>query len=131
MVFDVLVDKVELDFAIKQIFPLIMELPGLKSPFPKRKRGNRLVSSFAKQVGEEGFDKEPMIIKIILGICHDNNYKIRMDGVLFLKEYLQNERVTNHARFKSIYIPELIELLNDEEAYIRIEALEIITEFLD
>ena len=121
----------ELDFALKQIFPVIMELPGLKNPFPKRKRGNKLVASFSKQVGEEGFDKEPMIIKIMMGICHDNNYKIRMDGVIFLKEYLINERVKNHPRFKDLYIPEAIELLNDEEAYIRIEALEIITDSLD
>ena len=39
--------------------------------------------------------------------------------------------VLNHQRFKSIYLPELIELLNDEEAYIRIEAIEILTEILE
>ena len=83
--FDVLVEKVEMDFALKQIFPIIMELPILKNPFLKRKRGNKLISSFARQVAEEGFDKEPMVLKLIFGICHDNNYKIRMDGVLFFK----------------------------------------------
>ena len=36
-----------------------------------------------------------------------------------------------HQRFKSIYLPELIELLNDEEAYIRIEAIEILTDMLE
>lgn len=36
-----------------------------------------------------------------------------------------------HPRFKAQYIGELIELLNDEEAYIRIEALETLTEFID
>lgn len=83
-----MVDKVELDFALKQIFPIIIELPSLKNPFAKRKRGNKLAISFARQVGERGFDSEPNVLKIILGICQDNNYKIRMDGVLFLKEYL-------------------------------------------
>jgi hypothetical protein len=39
--------------------------------------------------------------------------------------------VLKHQRFKSTYLPELIELLNDEEAYIRIEALEIMTEILE
>jgi hypothetical protein len=34
-------------------------------------------------------------------------------------------------RFESTYLPELIELLNDEEAYIRIEVLETLTEFID
>lgn len=53
-----------------------------------------------------------------------------MDGVLFFKEYLNNEKVKNHSRFKDMYVPEIIELLNDEEAYIRIEALEIITDSL-
>jgi hypothetical protein len=66
-----------------------------------------------------------------MGICHDNNYKIRTDGVLFFKEYLKNERAKTNERFGSVYIPELIELLNDEESYIRIEALEIMTDFLD
>ena len=56
----------------------------------KRKRGNRLVTSLAKMIGEKGFDKEPMVLKLSMGICNDNNYKIRMDGVLFLKEYLVN-----------------------------------------
>lgn len=39
--------------------------------------------------------------------------------------------VRSHSRFKDLYIPEIIELLNDEEAYIRIEALEIITDYLN
>jgi hypothetical protein len=44
-------------------------------------------------VGELGFDKEPMVLKLVFGILHDNNYKIRMDGVLFMKEYLKLESV--------------------------------------
>jgi hypothetical protein len=56
-----------------------------------------------------------------------------MDGALFFKDYLNEkaETIVQHPRFKSVYIGELIELLNDEEAYIRIEALEILTQFLD
>ena len=83
-----LVDRVDQDFALKTIFPLFMDLPGSKNAFAKRKRGNKLVSSFARQIGEEGIDKEPMVLKILLSICHDNNYKIRMDAAIFLKEYL-------------------------------------------
>lgn len=44
--------------------------------------------SLAKQIGEIGFDKEPIILKIIECITHDNNYKIRMDAAIFYKEYL-------------------------------------------
>ena len=42
----------------------------------------------AKNVGEEGFDKNPTIMNLVLSIMHDNNYKIRRDGVIFMKEYL-------------------------------------------
>lgn len=120
-------------FVIKTIFPLFMDMPALKNPLPKRKKGNRLLISFAKQIGESGFDKEPAVLKMVMAICHDNNYKIRMDGVLFFKDYLKDgpEQVLQHPRFKNMYISELLELLNDEEAYIRIDALEILTIYLD
>ena len=42
----------------------------------------------AKRLGESGMDMEPIILKLILAICHDTNYKIRMDGILFFKDYL-------------------------------------------
>ena len=42
-----------------------MDLPQLKNPMPKRKKGNRLLISFAKQIGEAGFDKEPSVLKQI------------------------------------------------------------------
>jgi len=77
-----------MDNVLKQILPVISEMTVLKNPFIKRKRGNRLVISLAKKLGEKGIDKDPLILKLILGICHDTNYKIRMDGVLFFKEYL-------------------------------------------
>lgn len=73
---------------------------------------------------------EPNVLKIILGICHDNNYKIRLDGASFIREYLQIEKIRESPRFNDIYLPELIELLNDEEAFIRIEAIEIMTDLL-
>lgn len=73
-------------------------------------------------------------MKLVQGICHDNNYKIRMFGVLFFKDYLlgpQKATIVAHPRFKNIYLSELFELLNDEESYIRIEALEILTDYLN
>jgi hypothetical protein len=69
---------------------------------------------------------------LVLGICHDNNYKIRLDGILFFKDYLKDKAaVVSHTRFKTVYISEILELLNDEEAYIRIEAIEILIDYLD
>jgi hypothetical protein len=123
------VAETDLSFSLKTVFPLFSEMPQLKNPLPKRKKGNRLVMSFAKQIGELGFDKEPAVLKLVQAICHDNNYKIRMDGVGFFKDYLKepSPAILAHPRFKSVYISELLELLQDEEAYIRIEALDIIT----
>jgi hypothetical protein len=60
---------VEHDFTLKNVLPLVQEIPGLKNPFPKRKRGNRLITSLAKQMGEEGFDADQMLLKLILGLC--------------------------------------------------------------
>jgi predicted DNA-binding protein len=77
-----------MDHVLKEILPTVSEMIVLKNPFPKRKRGNRLVTSLAKRLGEPGIDKEPLIMKLVLGICHDTNYKIRMDGIMFFKEYL-------------------------------------------
>ena len=54
-----------------------------------------------------------------------------MDGALFYKEYLKDPEAISHPRFKEIYLNELMELLSDEEAYIRIEAIETTTEVLD
>lgn len=87
--FDIIVLEVtDMQYSLKTIYPMFSELSSLKNPLPKRKKGNRLLSSFAKQISEAGFDKEPAVLKQILAICHDNNYKIRMDGALFFKEYL-------------------------------------------
>jgi HEAT repeat protein len=67
----------------------------------------------------------------VLNICSDTNYKIRTDGAIFFKNYLQqNNEVlisTSLVRLQETYIPELIELCNDEEIFIRIEAIEAIT----
>lgn len=130
LVYETLVGVIDMDHVLKQLLPVVTEMAVLKNPFPKRKRGNRLVSSLAKKLGEKGIEKDPMILKLILAICHDTNYKIRMDGVMFFKDYLKNKEVQAIPRFKSTYLPELIELLNDEETYIRIEVIEIMTELL-
>ena len=58
-----------------------------------------------------------------------------MDGAIFFKQYFSIEenfkKVLEKERFKELYIPELIEMLNDEEIYIRIEAVEISTEIME
>jgi hypothetical protein len=64
-----------------------------------------------------------------MNICSDTNYKIRTDGAVFFKTYLKDkhELLISTTRLRETYIPEVIELCNDEEIFIRIEALEAIT----
>ena len=58
-------------------------------------------------------------------VCGDTNYKLRMDGAVFLREYLaQNyEALIGTSRLENTYVPEIIELCNDEDPNIKIEAI--------
>ena len=58
---------------------------------------------------------------------------MRSDGVIFLKEYFQHDRDTILAndRFQDIYLPELIDFLNDEDLHIQIDAIEAVNEILE
>lgn len=51
-----------------------------------------MLFSVAKHLGESFFDKDPHILKLILSVCRDGNYKIRRDGVIFLREYFAHDR---------------------------------------
>jgi len=42
-------------------------------------------------LGEKGLDKEGSFLKMMLNVLHDNNYKLRRDGAIFLKDYLSSE----------------------------------------
>lgn len=50
-----------------------------------------------------------------------------------MKEYLQanHEKLIETKRFEEVYLPEIYELLNDEESYVRIEAIEAVLEVLE
>jgi len=98
-----------------------------------RKLGNRLLTSLAKSCGEVGFDADIKVLKSVVALCGDTNYKIRIDGAIFMKEYLaiNFESLISSPRLKQTYIPEICELLNDEETQIRIEAMESISYVLE
>ena len=87
MVMEVVVSRVEMRYVSENVVAQIKDMPALKNPFAKRKRGTKILLSIAKNVGEEGIDAEPVLMKTIRQICGDNNYKFRRDGVIFLKEY--------------------------------------------
>ena len=48
------VGRLDIKFIAENVTKIIKDIPGLKHPFDKRKRGNHLVFSVAKYVGEEG-----------------------------------------------------------------------------
>ena len=116
-VLEVAVQKVDIAFISEHVINKIKDIPSLKNPFAKRKRGNRILFSVAKHLGEAKFDKDPNIMKLILSICHDNNYKIRRDGVIFLKEYfkLNKAEVVKSSRLENVYLNDLIDIINDED----------------
>jgi hypothetical protein len=60
----------------------------------------------------------------------DTNYKIRQDAAEFFKKFMKREDILTSDRFEESYLPEIIELVNDEEPCIRIIAIETLTEFL-
>jgi hypothetical protein len=93
---------------------------------PKRKLGNKLFSGIAMAAGEKALDEVPQVITTMVGICQDPSYKIRLDGVCWLKDYLCNnhKELLGTERFDEVYLPEIVELLNDESSDVRIEAVE-------
>jgi hypothetical protein len=119
-VLETVVGRVEMKFMSENVMNILKDLPGLKHPFPKRKRGNRLVFCVIKNVGEEGFNKEPLFNKLLMSICGDNNYKIRRDGCIFLKEYfkMHRDKIITTDRFRDVYLPLLVDLLKDEDMHI-------------
>lgn len=51
--------RVETKFVAENATKQVKDIPSLKNPFPKRKRGIRLIFLIAKNVGEEGIDDDP------------------------------------------------------------------------
>jgi len=86
-VFTNVVGKVEIPYVSQVAVRPISEMPGPKNPFPKRKRGNRLLTEMALAIGEDGFEEEPILQRLMMGICRDTNYKIRLDGAIWFKRY--------------------------------------------
>jgi hypothetical protein len=119
-VLETVVGQVDVPFIGDSIMKVIKEMIGLKNPFAKRKRGNRVLLAVCKNLNESVFDKDGSILKLVLSVCHDNNYKIRRDGVIFLKDYFKTNReeVVKSSRFQDTYLPELFDFINDEDMHI-------------
>ena len=132
-VLNTVVSRIDIKFMAENVTKIIKEIPGLKHPFAKRKRGNRLIFGVALQVGETGFDGDKELLKCVQSICSDNNYKIRRDGCIFFKEYFKQDResIISNSRFRELYMPNLIEFLNDEDLHIQLDAIEAVAEILE
>lgn len=68
-----------------------------------------------------------------MSMCQDTNYTVRRDGAIFFKEYLKKnaKELVGTERLEDFYLPEIYELLNDEESYVRIEVIEAMLEILE
>ena len=91
-VLEAVVDKVAPGYVSANVVAPIKELLGRENPLPRRKLGNRMLFSVVKHTGEPFFDADPQTLKLMLAVCRDGNYKIRRDGVIFLREYFEHDR---------------------------------------
>ena len=111
----------------------IQELLNKKHPMPKRRKGIELSTAMAMNVKQKAHDDEPMFMRLIMVICSDTDYKIRTDGAIFFKEFFKKSaaQFVGSERYEDVFLPEIIELVNDEESYVSVEALEGLLEVLD
>ena len=78
-------------------------------------------------------DEEPLIRKILLQLCRDSNYKIRIDSAIILKEYFSENchALLSSPRLQQTYVPELVEMCSDEQTCIRVEAIEALSSVME
>jgi hypothetical protein len=66
-----------LEYLKTVVIKRIVDLPSLKQQYPWRKVGFEMFCYLADAKGEEGFKYDPIILKILTGMCSDTNWKIR------------------------------------------------------
>lgn len=112
------VGRVEIDYVRRVALVQVKDMPGTKNPIPKRQKGNRLVTAMAKNMGEQSLEEEPIICRLISSMSLDTNYLIRLDAAVFFKEYFQtnSKNLIGTPRLEEFYLPEICELLADEES---------------
>jgi len=64
-VLETVVGLLDSKFVAENATKLVKDMPSLKHPFPKRKRGNRLIFIIAKNTGENGIQEDPQLLKSI------------------------------------------------------------------
>lgn len=127
------VGRVDVSYVKNVAIRVIQEMPSPKNPVGRRMLGNRLVTTVAMNLSEKSHEEEPTVFSLIVSMCGDTNYTVRRDGAIFFKEYLKknSKELVGSERLEDLYLPEIYELLNDEESYVRIEVIEAILEILE
>lgn len=119
----------------RELIPFLQELLNNKSPIEHRKVGNRILFSIAANIGEKGLDDEYAYVKMMNQVFHENNFKLRIDGIIFLKNYFTNypdiEQLTKTDRFNDLYLPELLGYLEDGDQQLVCDALVATTPLLE
>lgn len=127
------VGRVEVSYVKNVALRVIQEMPSPKNPIGRRMLGNRLVTTVAMNLSEASHEEEPVVFRLVMGICQDTNYTVRRDGGIFFRQYLKlnSKELMGTERLEELYLPEIYELLDDEESYVRIEVIEAILEILE
>lgn len=109
--------KVQVSEQKRELIPFLQDLLINKSPIENRKVGNRILFSIAANIGEKGLDEEYAYVKMMKSVFIENNFKLRIDGIVFLKNYFNSypdiEQLTKTERFEDLYLPELLGYLED------------------
>ena len=74
----------------KELIPFLTELLNNKSPIEHRKVGNRILFAIAANIGEEGLNEEQTYVKLMKQVFVESNFKLRIDGIMFLKTYFND-----------------------------------------
>jgi hypothetical protein len=93
-VFDQVCGEIDFEYVQLVALPDIQKLIDRKSPFLRRKLGNRLLMSIVMRCGELAIDSDRNVLRLVLNVCSDTNYKIRMDGAVLFKHYLRENHQT-------------------------------------
>lgn len=99
----------------------------------KRQKGIELATAMAMNVKASAHDDEPLLMKLIRVICSDTDYKIRAIGAVFFKDFFKQSagQFVGTLHYENVLLPEIIELVNDEETYVSVEALDGLLEVLE
>jgi hypothetical protein len=79
-VFKKLVISLPMDYIKNNVIKKILDLPSLKQQYPRRKIGFELFCYIIDAKGEEGFKADPNLLKILINMCTDTNWRVRKQG---------------------------------------------------